>query len=280
MSPISTGSARLFRPWPGWPAGYSGGVVHRLSVRPAPARTAAGTPARAVAALAWLALAGGAAPVARAAEAPALPEQAWLQVLALAQQAAVPLAPAGARVVALPGAADPRLRLAACERMQAFLPAQGKPWGRTRVGLRCTQGPVAWQVYLPVTVQAWAPAPVARAPLTAGTALAAEALDSAVVDWAAGPTPPLADAAALAGRHLARNVPAGQPLRAADLRPRQWFASGATVQVTALGDGFQVQAEGVALGPGVEGQPTRVRTEAGRTLIGLPVGPTRVEMRL
>jgi flagellar basal body P-ring formation protein FlgA len=217
---------------------------------------------------------------ASSAEPAPLPEQGWQQVLALAQQAATPLAPAGARVVALPGAADPRLRLAPCDRLQAFLPAQGRPWGRSRVGLRCVQGAVAWQVYLPVTVQAWAPAPVARAPLSAGSTLAADTLDTAVVDWAAGPTPPLADAGALAGRLLARTVAAGQPLRAADLRPRQWFASGATVQVTALGDGFQVQAEGVALGPGVEGQPTRVRTEAGRTLVGLPVGPTRVEMRL
>jgi len=39
--------------------------------------------------------------------------------------------------------------------------------GRTRIGLRCTQGATAWNVYLPLTVKVFAPALAAAAPLPA-----------------------------------------------------------------------------------------------------------------
>lgn len=153
-------------------------------------------------------------------------------------------------------------------------------WGRTRVGLRCAQGPTAWNVSLPVTVQAWAAAAVLAAPLPAGARLDAAQLTLADTDWAAGPSTPYADLASLQGRLLARPLAAGAAPRAADLKPRQWFATGATVRLVASGNGFSIQAEGQALTPGLEGQAARVRTETGRVLTGRPVGDHRVEVSL
>ncbi len=202
------------------------------------------------------------------------------QALQLAAQAAQALAPPKARVVALPGALDSRLTLAPCDRVQPFLPAGVPPWGRSRVGLRCTQGPVAWQVYLPVTVQVWAPAPVAQAALPMGARLDGSQLALADVDWAASTSPPAATAAELQDRQLARPVPAGQPLRAADLKARHWFAQGDTVRIVAQSAGFSISTEGQAMGPGIEGQSVRVRTESGRVLVGQPVGERRVELNL
>jgi flagella basal body P-ring formation protein FlgA len=162
----------------------------------------------------------------------------------------------------------------------ASWPAGVRAWGRTRVALRCTDGPVHWAITLPVSVKVFAPALVGRAPLPAGTVLDADHLASASVDWAATPAGVLVQPEAVVGRTLVRAVGAGQPLQPADLKPRQWFAAGDTVRLVATGAGFAVSGEGQALSPGIEGQATRVRTDNGRVLSGLPVGDRRVEVTL
>ncbi len=202
------------------------------------------------------------------------------RIQALGEQAGSALAADTVRVEIEPGRLDPRLRLAPCERIEPYLPPGARPWGRSRVGLRCVQGPSPWNVFLPVTVRVFAPAWVTTAPLPAGSVLQAEQLRQAEVDWAAMPTPPVADVARLLGRQLARPLPAGAAPRQTDLKQRQWFAAGDTVQLVAHGHGFSVGGSGQALGPGLEGQPVRVRTDNGRVLTGQAVGQNRVEVSL
>ncbi len=230
-----------------------------------------------------LSMALGAAALAQAQTTePGLAPEVLAQATALLHQAAQAGAPRGARILALLGSLDARLKLAPCTQVQPFLPAGVAAWGaggKSRVGLRCVQGPVAWQVFLPATVQVWAPAVVAQAALPAGARLEGQ-LALAVVDWAAAPGAPQAELSALDGRVLARPVAPGQALRASDLRARQWFASGDTVQFVAQGRGFAVSAEGQAMAAGLEGQPVRVRMESGRVVTGLPVGQRRVELNL
>ena len=187
---------------------------------------------------------------------------------------------ANARIEIEPGELDARLRLAPCEQIEAHLPPGARPWGRTRVGLRCLRGATLWNVYLPVTVKVFAPALVAAQSLPAGTVLQAQHLVEAEVDWAAHKSPALTDAAPLVGRALARALQPGQALRDGDLRQRQWFAAGDTVQVVARGAGFSVSGTGQALGAGLEGQNVRVRTDGGRVLSGQAVGANRVEVAL
>jgi flagellar basal body P-ring formation protein FlgA len=210
----------------------------------------------------------------------AVPADTLPRALALVAEAARALAPAGARVQVLPGTLDPRLKLAACARVQPQLPAGVPAWGRTRVGLLCVDGPVRWNVSLPVTVQVWAPAVVPTFALGAGAQLEASQFTLAEADWAATAAPPLVDAAALQGRVLARAVPAGQPVRATDLQARQWFAAGDVVRVVTNGAGFSIATEGRALAAGVEGQPVRVRIGDSHVAAGRPVGPRRVEVGL
>lgn len=208
-----------------------------------------------------------------------LPPEAIARALVLARNAAAAVAPAGARVLATPGRLDPRLRLAPCSRVEPYL-AGGQPvWGRTRVGMRCIAG-AEWRVFLPLQVQVLAPAPALRVALPAGARLTEDQIETTEVDWAAAATPPVPNASALAGRTLARPVAAGQPLRSADLQPRQWFASGAPVRVLAQGPGYAISTDGTALNPGLEGQAVRVRTDNGRILVGRAVGEGRVELRL
>lgn len=193
----------------------------------------------------------------------------------------LPAASSGSVRVAIEiGKLDPRLRLAPCRRIEPQLPQLGSLWGRSRIGLRCIEGDKPWQVWLPVVVHVFAPALAPTRALAAGTVLAADHLQSTEVDWAAEARAPLTRADEVIGRTLGRSLQAGQAVRSGDLRQRQWFAVGDTVRLRARGDGFTVSGEGQALGPGVEGQSVRVRTESGRVLSGVPVSDHQVEVSL
>lgn len=175
------------------------------------------------------------------------------------------------------GRLDPRLKLAPCRRIEPYLPAGTRPLGATRVGLRCQDGAAHWNVSVPVTVRLFARAMVARAPLAAGTVLQAQHLDEAEVDLVATPDPAITRRDALIGRTLGRGLAAGDALRQGDLKLRRWFDAGDTVRVVASGPGFAISTEGQALGPGIEGQSARVRTEGGRIVTGVANASHQVE---
>jgi flagella basal body P-ring formation protein FlgA len=233
--------------------------------------------------LALLVVAGAATAAEGDALAGALPADVALQVQQFTRAAGERGASVGAgtvRVEVTLGALDSRLRLAPCSRVEPYLPPNSKPWGRTRVGLRCAEGRTHWNVFLPVTVHVFAPALVAQATLPAGTVLAAQDVREAEVDLAAEPGAALTRPAQAVGRTLARALAAGEALRQPDLKARQYFASGETVSLVAAGHGYAVQSEGQALSNGLEGQPVRVRTESGRIVSGLAAGEHRVEIPL
>jgi len=188
--------------------------------------------------------------------------------------------PGVTRVEVVVGQLDTRLRLAPCQRVEPYLPNNARLWGKTRIGLRCVQGPSHWNVYLPVTVKAFGRGLVATAGIASGSVLKAENLIEAEVDLAEDSMPALVDVDRAIGRTVTLSLRAGQSLRAGHLKPRIWFAAGDTVKVLALGPGFALEAEGQALSNGVEGQPARIRTENGRVLTGQPVGERRVELTM
>lgn len=185
-----------------------------------------------------------------------------------------------ARVEVELGQLDPRLTLAPCAQIEPYLPAGTRLYGRTRIGLRCLQGPTRWNVSLPVTVKVIATSLVAGATLPTGTVLGPQHLVPGEVDLAASPDPAIGQADLVVGRTLARPLAAGEAIRKGDLKARHWFAAGDMVVVVAQGQGFAVSAEGQALGPGLEGQPARVRTESGRIVTGMPVADRKVVVPL
>jgi flagellar basal body P-ring formation protein FlgA len=211
---------------------------------------------------------------------PAPLQAAMPQALALLAQAARAQAPATARLEIEVGRVDSRLRPAPCAQVEPHLLPGAPVWGRTRIGLRCLRGAVAWNVFVPVTVQVWAPALAASAPLPAGSTLQASQLSVQDVNWSAGPGAPLLDPAQAVGRILARPLMPGQALHGGDLQPRQWFAAGDTVDIVARGPGFAVASQGQALTAGLEGRPARVRTETGRIVSGQPVADRRLDLNL
>jgi len=189
-------------------------------------------------------------------------------------------APHAGRVEVIVGQLDPRLHLAPCERIEPYLPANVRLWGKSRIGLRCTQGRTAWNVYLPIVVKVWGRALVVPAGAAAGSVLAESDLDEAEVDLAEEFTPVIFDKKLVVGRTLAQALRPGQAVRQAHIKARQWFAAGETVKLVAVGDGFALEGVGQALTNGIEGQPAKVRTESGRVVTGVPAGERRLELSL
>ena len=222
-----------------------------------------------------------AATSARADEAaPAVAAGVLDEVRGLALEQATTTAAHGARIEVVVGALDPRLRLAPCDRIEPFLPAGMRLWGKSRIGLRCKEGRTNWSVYLPIVVKVWAKALVVPAGAAANSVVADADLAEAEVDLAEESTPVFVDRKAVVGRTLAQSLRPGQAIRQGHVKTRQWFAVGETVKVVAVGDGFALESLGQAVTNGIEGQPARVRTEGGRIVTGVATGERRLELTL
>lgn len=178
------------------------------------------------------------------------------------------------------GTLDPRLRLAPCQRVEPYLPPQTRLWGRSRIGLRCTAGPVAWNVFLPVTVRVWGPGWVLRRPVAPGEALGPEHAEAAEVEWTAQRDTVLVRPEDWQGREAARGLAAGQVLRTGVVRAPQVFETGATVRLRVEGRGFVLTAVGEALGHGRLGEPVRVRLPSKRVLTGTVIDAETVALPL
>lgn len=202
------------------------------------------------------------------------------QVQGFAHEATRKIATPGLRVQVRVGRLDPRLHLAPCASVQPYLPTGMRLWGSARIGLRCLDAGVRWNVFLPIHVDVFGPALVANAPLVAGHLLAAGDVRVAEVNLAATASAPLANPQLAVGRLLARPLGAGAAVHQHDLRARQWFAAGDNVRVVATGRGWRISGEGQALAPGVEGRSVRVRTESGRVISGIAVAERLVEVAL
>lgn len=191
--------------------------------------------------------------------------QRWLDDAVTRQQpAGLPL-----RMEVSVGSLDPRLRLAPCARVEPYLPPGARLWGRTRLGLRCVEGPTAWNVFLPVTVKAFGPAWVLNNNVAAGAVLGAHDASEAEVDWAAESAPVMANPDAWVGQVASRQLAAGQALRQSMVRAPHVFRAGAQVKVQARGPGFAVTSAGQSLAAAGVGETVRVRMDNGRIVSGI-----------
>jgi len=202
------------------------------------------------------------------------------RVLALAEAASRATLGAGLRVDIELGRLDARLKLAPCTDVRPYLPTGMRLWGPARIGLRCHDAGVRWNVFLPIDVKVHGPALVAASPLPSGHVLAAADLRVADVLLSASPSPAVTQAGMALGRALARPLAAGDALRSTDLKARQYFSAGDVVRVVAAGSGWRIAGEGQALSHGFEGQTVRVRTESGRIVAGVASGEREVEVPL
>lgn len=165
------------------------------------------------------------------------------------------------------GALDSRIQLTPCSRMEPYLPSGVRLWGRTMIGVRCTEGG-RWNVLIPVTVSVWGRAMVAAGPLAAGTVLGVQDAREQEVELSRERMPVVRTSQALEGHTLVRNINAGQPVLENMLKVTPVLAAGDAVRLRISGPGFAIAAQGVALAPAGDGQTVRIRTEQGKVLSG------------
>lgn len=191
--------------------------------------------------------------------------QRWLNdALARNQSGGLPL-----RMEVSVGTLDSRLRLAPCARVEPYLPAGARLWGRTRLGLRCMEGATAWNVFLPVTIKAFGPAWVLNSNVASGAVLTAADASEAEVDWAAEAAPVMGNPDQWVGQVASRQLMAGQTVRQSMVRAPSVFRAGAQVRVVAQGPGYLVTSSGQALSNGAVGQTIRIRMDNGRLISGI-----------
>jgi len=154
-----------------------------------------------------------------------------------------------------------------CNSTELMAPVGMRFWGRGHVTLRCTGG-ASWSISIPIVVRVWGNAWVAARSLPAGHTLMADDLQEAELELSRERPglPPQTDS--LIGKSLVRSLPAGQAVHADGVRTQPVLMAGDAVRLRVVGTGFSISASGQALGNAAEGQPVRVRTELGRTLLG------------
>lgn len=184
------------------------------------------------------------------------------------------------KMEAVVGDLDRRLKLAPCDKVEAYLPFGARLWGKSQVGLRCVDGPVRWNVTMPVSVNAYGPAWVVKGQVNTGVVLTDADVVQSEVNWAEDTNPVLAERAAWDGQVATRNLVTGQTLRQGMVKPAQVFQAGAPVRVVAHGVGFQISSDAQALSAGVVGQSARVRMENGRVTMGVVLDGRTVQIDL
>ncbi len=175
------------------------------------------------------------------------------------------------------GAVDPRTALAGCPAPEAFLNPGARAWGKTTVGVRCT-APSNWTIYIQAQVNVKANYVAAAVPLAQGQAVEGGQLMLVKGDIAAMPNGIITDMAQAIGRTPTVSLAAGTPLRMDTLRSKPVVQQNQAVRLVLIGNGFNVSAEGRAIGTAGEGQVVQVRTPSGTVVSGTAKAGGMVEV--
>lgn len=185
----------------------------------------------------------------------------------------------GARVVAQAAALDPRLRLAPCTvPLVARVPDGVRAMPQVSVPVSCRQATHGWTIRVPVRLEVYRQVLVTTHALQRGDGVHAGDLRGEERDVARLGYGYVDNPDQVAGRTLARALPAGSVLTPAALGGRSAVRAGDRVQMVArLGD-IVVRADGIALGSGDNGARLRVRNGSSGTIVdGVVSGPGVVQ---
>ncbi|CAN5276717.1 flagellar basal body P-ring formation chaperone FlgA [soil metagenome] len=214
-----------------------------------------------------------------AAPAAAMPDSAGIERYVAQQLSGTKTAASGRRVAIEVGSLDARLRLKACSHIEAFMPASSRAWGKTHIGVRCNE-PAGWTVFVPVDVHVFGTVAVANRPLAPGQSLGAGDVSFEERDLTRIAGDVVSTEAQLRDRVMARSFAAGQALVATGLRAQPVLGNGDAVKVLVDGDGFSIEAAGVALSQADDGAPVRVRLDSGRFVQGIAREGRVVQVKL
>jgi flagella basal body P-ring formation protein FlgA len=163
---------------------------------------------------------------------------------------------------------DPRTQLSPCSAFDPFLPAGGKLWGKSTVGVRCL-GPSTWTVYVQVQINVSGNYLISARTMAAGYVLGPSDIVVRSGDLSTLPANVITDPAQAIGRTVKNGFSAGQALRNDQLITAWAVQQGQSVRTISNGPGFSVSSEGRALANALAGQPVQVRTASGQTVSGI-----------
>lgn len=175
------------------------------------------------------------------------------------------------------GAIDQNLRLAQCGAPDVFLPAGSRAWGKTSVGVRCS-APAAWTIYIQANVSVMGQYLIAAAPLAQGHVVGNDDVVPAIGDLTRLPPGIFTDAAQAVGRSVSMSLMAGAVLRQELLKTPLAIQRGQAVQITSVGKGFRISAEGKAMGAAGEGEIVQVKVASGELISGVARAGGKVEV--
>lgn len=155
-----------------------------------------------------------------------------------------------------------------CVNPEPFLPAGAAPYGRVNVGLRCG-GERPWTRYMQARVSVLTDYYVAARALGPGETITAADLELRQGDLGSLPRAVVTDPSQVDGSVIANRIAAGSPLRTDLLKKPIAVKSGQTVNVTVVGDSFQLTSEGKVLTDAATGNPVQVRLRNGQVVSGM-----------
>lgn len=164
---------------------------------------------------------------------------------------------------------DRHLNLAKCPELEPFMPAGGRLWGRTSVGVRCNNPSASWTIYVQAEVNIMVNVLHATRPISTGQTLTYEDITPQNMNVTQMPDGITTDTAKVIGKVATTNISAGQPLRSQMLRAPYAILRGQKVNLVVQGKGFSVSSEGQALTDAAEGQVVQVRNKSGRIISGI-----------
>ncbi|MFZ4535653.1 flagellar basal body P-ring formation chaperone FlgA [Propionivibrio sp.] len=166
------------------------------------------------------------------------------------------------------GQLNARAQLSECSAFEPFLPAGGRLWGKSTVGVRCL-GPSNWTIYVPVSVNVTGNYLITARALPTGYLLTASDIIVRSGDLSSLPASIVTDQSQAIGKTVKNRLPAGQPLRSDQLLAPWAVQQGQSVKTVSKGPGFSVSSEGIALTNAVAGQIVQVRTASGQLINGI-----------
>ena len=162
---------------------------------------------------------------------------------------------------------DPNLRLNFCPAPEAFFPVGSRAWGKTSVGIRCSD-PSAWTIYVQANVSIYAEYIVAAAPLSQGQVLKNNDLQMQKGDLTILPAGIFTNSAQVIGKSVKMSLAAGSVIRQDMIKLQSVVQQNQTVRVLSVGQGFSISTEGQALSSATEDQAVQVRMVSGQVITG------------
>jgi flagella basal body P-ring formation protein FlgA len=152
-----------------------------------------------------------------------------------------------------------------CESPQAFLPYKVSGAGRVTVGLRC-QGREQQPIYLTADVRLLGRYWVPTTDIARGTLITESMLAEHSGDLSRLPRDVVQDPEKIIGQQANRALKTGKPLQKSALQAVYLVKRNATVDVQAIGEGFKIKRDGVAMDDGAMGDQIRVKLKGGEMI--------------